>query len=153
MRLLRLGNPNPMANMNSPSDTPKLRAMKRSGRAAAVMALAAAAVMTLSTPGVAQDLEVDPDLNLPESTEPVPEDGAAVAQKLCVGCHIVEKGAGGSAQADVPTFPAIADRPNQSFEALSAWLMQPHAPMPDPHLARKEVRDLAGYILSLKSTP
>ena len=145
-----------MANMNSPSDTPKLRAMKRLGFAATLMVLGAAAVITLScwaTPGGAQDIEVDPDLNLPESTEPVPEDGAAVAQKLCVGCHIVEKGAGGAAQADVPSFPAIADRPNQSFEALSNWLMQPHAPMPDPHLTRKEVRDLAGYILTLKSKP
>jgi mono/diheme cytochrome c family protein len=142
-----------MANMNSHSDTSKLRALKRSGVAVTLMVMTAGTLIALSTLGVAQDLEVDPDLNLPESTEPVPEDGAAVAQKLCVGCHIIEGGEKAAVQADVPSFPAIADRPNQSFEALSNWLMKPHAPMPDPHLSRKEVRDLAGYILTLKSKP
>jgi mono/diheme cytochrome c family protein len=113
--------------------------------------LSAALLITLASPGLAQEPEVDPDLNLPESTELVPADGAAVAQKLCVGCHVIERGESAVVQADVPSFPAIADRPNQSFEALSTWLLKPHAPMPDPHLTRKEVRDLAGYILTLKS--
>jgi mono/diheme cytochrome c family protein len=129
----------------------KLRAIKRSGPAAALVGLSAALLITLAAHAVAQEPEVDPDLNLPESTEPVPEDGAAVAQKLCVGCHMIERGGSATAQADVPSFPAIADRPGQSFEALSAWLLKPHAPMPDPHLTRKEVRDLAGYILTLKA--
>jgi mono/diheme cytochrome c family protein len=129
----------------------KLRAVKRSGLAAPLAGLSAALLIALASQVAAQEPEVDPDLNLPESTEPVPEDGAAVAQKLCVGCHIIERGSSATAQADVPSFPAVADRPNQSFEALSNWLMKPHAPMPDPHLSRKEVRDLAGYILTLKS--
>jgi mono/diheme cytochrome c family protein len=127
--------------------------MKRSGFAATLMGTAAGALIAFSTLGLAQEPEVEPELNLPESTVPVPEDGAAVAQKLCVGCHIIEGGEKSAVQADVPSFSAIADRPNQSFDALSAWLMKPHAPMPDPHLSRKEVRDLAGYILTLKSKP
>jgi mono/diheme cytochrome c family protein len=135
------------------SNMPKSRALQRSRFVAALVFTAAGALIALSTLSLAQDLEVDPDLNLPESTEPVPEDGAAVAQKLCVGCHIIEGGEKAAVQADVPSFPSIADRPNQSFEALSAWLLKPHAPMPDPHLTRKEVRDLAGYILTLKSKP
>jgi mono/diheme cytochrome c family protein len=138
--------------MHRSSHAPKSRALQRSGLAAALFT-AAIALVALSTLSVAQEYEVDPDLNLPESTEPVPEDGAAVAQKLCVGCHIIERGEKAAVQSDVPSFPSIADRPNQSFEALSAWLLQPHAPMPDPHLSRKEVRDLAGYILTLKSKP
>ena len=56
-------------------------------------------------------------------------------------------------QADVPSFQAIADRPNQTNETLTTWLLAPHAPMPDPHLARTEIRDLAGYIMSLRKTP
>jgi mono/diheme cytochrome c family protein len=138
--------------MHRSSHAPKSRALQRSGLAAALFT-AAIALVALSTLSVAQEYEVDPDLNLPESTEPVPEDGAAVAQKLCVGCHIIERGESAAVQADVPSFASIADRPNQSFEALSAWLLQPHAPMPDPHLSRKEVRDLAGYILTLRSKP
>jgi hypothetical protein len=27
------------------------------------------------------------------------------------------------------------------------------APMPDPHLTRKEIRDLAGYIFSFRTAP
>ena len=50
-------------------------------------------------------------------------------------------------------FSSIANRPNQSMERLSNWLIEPHAPTPNIHLTRKEIRDLAGYILSPRGPP
>ncbi len=82
---------------------------------------------------------------------PDPENGEIIAHKLCVGCHLIDKSSDGVAQADIPSFPLIANRPDQSIETLTNWLNAPHAPMPDPHLTRKEVRDLAGYIMSQRT--
>jgi mono/diheme cytochrome c family protein len=96
----------------------------------------------------AQELGVEP--NLAESTVPDIAMGKEIADKLCVGCHATDQSLGERRQADVPSFISIANRPKQSIEALSGWLMAPHAPMPDPHLSRKEIRDLAAYIVSLK---
>jgi mono/diheme cytochrome c family protein len=116
--------------------------------------LLAAALILLVTPGVsatAQEFDIEP--NLTESKESDLAGGKTIAAKLCVGCHLIDKSAGGATPADVPSFPSIANRPNQSIDALTNWLMAPHAPMPDPHLTRKEIRDLAGYIFSLKIAP
>jgi mono/diheme cytochrome c family protein len=120
---------------------------------AAVLASLIAALVVAAAPAVSfgQDFDIVPEENKRESTVPEPENGAELAQKLCVGCHIIARSSEARAQVDVPTFPEVADRPNQSFDALSAWLIKPHAPMPDLHLSRKEVRDLAGYILSLRT--
>lgn len=113
----------------------------------AVVLFATSAISTAQEP----ELGVEP--NQAESMIPDVTTGKEIAGKLCVGCHVIEMSSGGNTQADVPSFPSIANRPNQSLEALSGWLMAPHAPMPDPHLARKEIRDLAGYIVSLRGAP
>ncbi len=99
----------------------------------------------------AQEPELGVEPNKTESKVPNVANGQVLARKLCVNCHLIDEGADGATPADVPSFPGIANRPNQSAEALTNWLTAPHAPMPDPHLARKEIRDLAGYILSLKT--
>ncbi len=85
------------------------------------------------------------------SNKPNAEDGLALSRKLCVNCHLIGDTRDVTAPADVPTFLSIANRPRQSTELLTQWLMAPHAPMPDPHLTRIEIRDLAGYILSLRT--
>lgn len=113
----------------------------------AVVLVATSAISTAQEP----ELGVEP--NQAESTIPDVTIGKEIAGKLCVGCHVIEKTSSGNTHADVPSFPSIANRPNQSVEALSGWLMAPHAPMPDPHLTRREIRDLAGYIVSLKGAP
>ena len=110
-------------------------------------------LVTTSSISTAQEPELGVEPNQAESTIPDVTIGKEIAGKLCVGCHVIEKTSSGYAQADVPSFPSIANRPNQSVEALSGWLMAPHAPMPDPHLTRKEIRDLAGYIVSFKGAP
>jgi cytochrome c len=112
-------------------------------------ALMAALLLLSGTVSYAQEFGIEP--NRPESTEPDLEDGKKLANKLCIGCHLIDKAAAGPTQADVPSFPNVANRPGQSFETLVNWLMAPHAPMPDPHLTRTEIRDLAGYIFSLRN--
>ena len=99
----------------------------------------------------AQEHELGIEPNEPELTVPDSENGQALARKLCIGCHVIENGTDGVTQVDVPSFSAIANRPNQSVEALTNWLMAPHPPMPDPNLTRKEIRDLAGYIIFLRT--
>lgn len=113
---------------------------------AAVVSLALA-----SLPAAAQSPELDEKQNQTESKVPDLENGLTLARKLCTTCHLIGEPANASAPADVPTFRSIANRPSQSAEALTNWLLAPHAPMPDPHLTRKEIRDLAGYILSLRA--
>ena len=98
----------------------------------------------------AQEPEFDLKPNEKESKMPDIENGETLARKLCVGCHVLDPGADSIPQADVPSFRTIAERPGQTFETLTTWLLAPHAPMPDPHLSRAEIRDLAGYILSLR---
>jgi mono/diheme cytochrome c family protein len=110
-------------------------------------------LVTTSSISTAQEPELGVEPNQAESTIPDVTVGKEIAGKLCVGCHVIEKTSSGNTQADVPSFPSIANRPNQSLEALTGWLMAPHAPMPDPHLTRKEIRDLAGYIVSLRGAP
>ena len=88
-----------------------------------------------------------------ESKIPDVENGLTVARALCSTCHLIGEPANSPMPTDVPSFSSIANRPNQSVERLSNWLIEPHAPMPNIHLTRKEIRDLAGYILSLRSSP
>ncbi len=116
-------------------------------------ALAIAIVLLLAIGLRAQEPEFELKPNEQESKVPDIEIGETLARKLCVGCHVLDAGVDKIPQADVPSFQAIADRPNQTVETLTTWLLAPHAPMPDPHLSRTEIRDLAGYILSLRKAP
>ena len=122
-------------------------------RRAQIGALTTAIMILFSWPVTsnAQEHELGIEPNEKESTVPDPENGQALSRKLCVACHLIENATDGVTQADVPSFSAIANRPNQSVEALTNWLMAPHAPMPDLHLTRKEIRDLVGYIILLRT--
>lgn len=77
-----------------------------------------------------------------------PERGHRLAQRWCIGCHVIGPNtAGGDAG---PAFPVVAARPGTSFESLRNWLADTHPPMPDLNLSATEFDDLADYILSLK---
>lgn len=76
--------------------------------------------------------------------------GRQLAQKLCIGCHAVGKVADGAVLADVPTFWAIGNKPGQSAAAIAGRIVVPHPPMPEIQLTRREIADLAVYILSLQ---
>ena len=114
---------------------------------------AALALLTYSEISSAQEPELGIQPNQAETTTPDVANGQVIAGKLCVGCHVIDPTSDNVTAADVPSFQSIANRPAQSVANLSNWLRAPHAPMPDPHLTRKEIRDLAGYIVSRRTRP
>ncbi len=77
--------------------------------------------------------------------------GAVIAKRWCASCHVVAKDQT-SANADAPSFFDIAQRRTDA-KALSNFLVDPHPPMPDMHLSRKEIDDLVTYIRSLDPRP
>jgi mono/diheme cytochrome c family protein len=119
----------------------------------AALLTAALVLLAYSEISSAQEPELGIQPNQAEATTPDVANGQAIAGKLCVGCHIIDQASDGVTAVDVPSFESIANRPAQSVDNLSNWLRAPHAPMPDPHLTRKEIRDLAGYIVSRRTRP
>jgi hypothetical protein len=51
---------------------------------------------------------------------------------------------------DVPSFPAIANRPGATAERLAGKIIVPHPAMPGVPLTVSEIRDIVTYIMSLK---
>jgi cytochrome c len=77
--------------------------------------------------------------------------GLALAERLCVTCHVVRRDATNQQIiAGVPSFPTIANRPDQTADRVSGRIMAPHPPMPTLALTTAEIRDVAAYILSLR---
>ena len=50
----------------------------------------------------------------------------------------------------VPTFPAVARMPSTTGMSLHAFLLTPHARMPDIQMSRGQIDDITAYILSLR---
>ena len=77
--------------------------------------------------------------------------GQEIAERACAGCHAIDGQQGGTIQGTVvPSFRAIAGRPDWTRERLQAFIMMPHRPMPGIPLSLAEVKDVAAYIRSLK---
>ena len=76
--------------------------------------------------------------------------GGGLAERWCMGCHVVETGPGDVASDDVPTFPAIAAKPSTTAESLVRYLSTAHTNMPDFSLSRTERDALVAYLLSLR---
>lgn len=102
--------------------------------------LSAAAIAIVVSAGAAQ-AQVHPDAKT----------GKAIAEKLCVGCHIVSAATTGAAMpTDVPPFVVIANKPGQTAQAIAGAIVVPHPPMPQIQLTREEIGDIAAYILTLR---
>ncbi|MGH6825263.1 c-type cytochrome [Methyloceanibacter sp.] len=83
---------------------------------------------------------------------PDPKAGKALAEKLCTNCHLVGSATQQQpANADVPSFPEIANLEGQTAGAIAARIMLPKHPMPQIPLTKAEISDLAAYILSLRN--
>ena len=82
--------------------------------------------------------------------KPDPVKGYQTAQKLCTGCHVIDKGQTGTAKPGVPSFLYMANKPDQTGEKLAHSMIHPFPPMIDTHLTTHEIKDISTYILSLK---
>ncbi len=75
--------------------------------------------------------------------------GADLAKRWCASCHLVTSDQK-QASADVPSFAAIARKPDFTPEKLAFFLLDPHPKMPNFALSRNEATDIAAYIGSLR---
>lgn len=117
---------------------PNAQAMRATG--AAVLTGVAMVALALSAGGLRAQ-QVHPDAKT----------GKQIADKLCVGCHIVDAEASGTTvPADVPSFARIANVPGQTAQLIAGAIVVPHPPMPQIQLTREEIGDVAAYILTLK---
>jgi mono/diheme cytochrome c family protein len=95
-------------------------------------------VLALTAPAMAQ-------------TAPDPANGLALAEQLCRGCHLVHPRQAGPVPDGVPSFMAIAARPGIDSARIEAVLAAPaHPQMPAPPLNKRQSKDVAAYILSLR---
>lgn len=94
----------------------------------------AAAFLASAGPAMAQDVQA----------------GRELAQRWCASCHLVAPGQTTATSDSVPTFMAIAARPNVTADALRAFLAEPHGRMPPLVLANADIANMAAYILSLR---
>jgi hypothetical protein len=67
--------------------------------------------------------------------------GRALMQSLCAKCHIGARPSDQIGRSGVPTFPAIANRPDQTFEGVVRWLQSVPSVMPNHHLTQDEILD------------
>ena len=77
--------------------------------------------------------------------------GHKLAETWCSSCHLVGAAHGAAVSNGAPTFAAIAADKAVTVLSLRAFLQTPHARMPDLHLTRDEVDDIASYVLSLRA--
>lgn len=77
-----------------------------------------------------------------------PAAGERLAVRWCSSCHLVKPGQA-QANADVPSFSAIARMPDFTAERVAAFLTSPHPKMPSYSLSRIEARAIASYMESL----
>mgnify|MGYP001829248511 CR=1 FL=1 len=73
--------------------------------------------------------------------------GRAIAGRWCVECHLIAPDGPGS---DIgPTFESVANDPQRTDGRLRGWLADPHPPMPNLDLTRREIEDVIAYLQSL----
>jgi mono/diheme cytochrome c family protein len=75
--------------------------------------------------------------------------GAALARQWCSGCHVVDEARRGTDSA--PPLTTIAKRHAADESWLRGWLAQPHPPMPNFNLDRREIDDIIAYLGSLRA--
>jgi mono/diheme cytochrome c family protein len=76
--------------------------------------------------------------------------GKDIAERWCIGCHVVEREQKSPATDQAPPFASIARMPEFSSDKLATLLLEPHPNMPKLVLSRAELANLAEYILTLK---
>ena len=77
--------------------------------------------------------------------------GRTLAQSLCAQCHMGQGQGEKQGREGVPSFAAVARRPQQNIDGIVNWLRSVPPMMPNHRLTQDEMYDLAAFILSLKS--
>ncbi len=78
--------------------------------------------------------------------------GRAMAERMCAYCHMSPGQGEKDGPRGIPSFQAVANRPNQHLEGIVAWLRSVPPMMPDHHLTHDETEILAQFIMSLRTT-
>jgi mono/diheme cytochrome c family protein len=78
--------------------------------------------------------------------------GKQVAERWCSSCHVVGPGSVQGTSNGAPPFVAVARMTSTTPMSLKAFLLTPHARMPDLHLSQDEIDDLTAYILSMRGS-
>jgi mono/diheme cytochrome c family protein len=76
--------------------------------------------------------------------------GHEIALTWCTGCHVVDAAQKSASAAGAPPFAAVAAMPSMSVRKLHAFLVKPHAPMPDFQLSGQQIDDVTAYIWGLR---
>lgn len=76
--------------------------------------------------------------------------GRQLAERWCSSCHVVGSSSEQGSSNGIPTFAAVARMKSTTPLSLRAFLLTPHARLPDLHLTRDEIDNLAAYILTLR---
>lgn len=78
-----------------------------------------------------------------------PVNGETLAKRWCASCHLVSEDQRKGTDL-VPSFAAIASRPEFDEERLATFLLEPHPKMESMSLSRIETRNIAAYIAEQK---
>jgi mono/diheme cytochrome c family protein len=119
-------------------EKPMTGARPFNARAAIGIPLLAALALTVAAPALRAQEAVDP------------EAGQRLAETWCSNCHVVSPEQQRGSANGAPTFRAISEAKDTTELGLHAFLQTQHGRMPDLHLSREEIADLAGYIISLR---
>lgn len=106
--------------------------------------LAAALLALAATPGPTPARAAGPIVDVAA--------GERLAKRWCAGCHLVAADQT-TASVDAPSFASLANAPAKTAEGIADFLTLPgttHTKMPDLSLSRVEIRDIVGYIATLK---
>jgi mono/diheme cytochrome c family protein len=76
------------------------------------------------------------------------EAGHALARQWCSSCHQVD--ATGPIRDFVPSFVALANRPDRDLAWVRTWLTDPHPPMVGINLSRAQIDEVIAYLRSLQ---
>jgi cytochrome c len=74
--------------------------------------------------------------------------GHTLAQVWCSSCHLVDQA--GQGRDTAPPFATIANRSDADRRWLRGWLTEPHPPMPNFNLSRRQIDDIVAYLDSLR---
>ncbi len=108
--------------------------MRTFDRAVVAMQLVVPLLTLLASPAEAQDVDR----------------GRELAQRWCASCHVVARSAQTGRADGLPTFPAIAAKPETTADSLRGVMTAAHGRMPDFSLGPRDQADLISYILSLR---